>query len=438
METRLADAPNRTRGLVRAGTSTGRSGYPRGVLAPAGQTEPGAVSTIQRAEVVVAVDGGADTAEAVRTAQRIGAQLGSAGPSRPAALLLLSEGAPPPMPPEAATPGGPPLLAWSHPGQSALEATLRAAERFGAAAAALVVSRDDHREVEAHRLIAPVVDGGFDLVCPWYASHRFDAVIHTALVTPTLRALFGRRLRRPLGSELALSRRAVSHLLGDAWLADPTRAGDPMWLLTAVLSRDLRVAQVHLGAPPPRREAPALDLAAALASVVGRLFHEVRLHAPTWQRVKGAHAVPSFGDGAGVAALAADARPPPIAPMVAAFQLGYRELGHLWGTLLPPHTLLALKHLSRQPEERFAIDDTLWARIVFDFAVGYHLATLDRAQLLRAMVPLYLGWAAGFVREVCDLAPAAVDERTERLGRAFEVAKPYLISRWRWPDRFNP
>jgi hypothetical protein len=106
--------------------------------------------------------------------------------------------------------------------------------------------------------------------------------------------------------------------------------------------------------------------------------------------------------------------------------------------VLPPQTLLALKRLTGAPAESFCLDDGLWARIVYDFAVGYHLALMDRPLLLRSMTPLYLGWAAGFVREVRDLDPPAVNARVERLCRAFEVAKPYLISRWRWPDRFNP
>jgi glucosylglycerate synthase len=100
--------------------------------------------------------------------------------------------------------------------------------------------------------------------------------------------------------------------------------------------------------------------------------------------------------------------------------------------------LLAVKRLASAGEEQFAVDDALWARIVYDFAVGYHLGAMDRALLLRSMTPLYLGWAAAFVRQARDLDDAAVEERVERLCRAFELAKPYLISRWRWPDRFNP
>ena len=34
--------------------------------------------------------------------------------------------------------------------------------------------------------------------------------------------------------------------------------------------------------------------------------------------------------------------------------------------------------------------------------------------------------------------PAERESRTERLYRAYEANKPYLVSRWRWPDRFNP
>jgi hypothetical protein len=45
---------------------------------------------------------------------------------------------------------------------------------------------------------------------------------------------------------------------------------------------------------------------------------------------------------------------------------------------------------------------------------------------------------ASFVNEVASLDRAGVDERVERLAAAFEAEKPYLISRWRWPDRFSP
>ncbi len=393
----------------------------------------------RRAEVVVGVHGGPDAAEAVRTGQRISRQLGAVYRDRSAVVLLLGDG-------EQAVPVAPaaprttlppiPLLPWSHPGRSPLEAVLRAAEDFDAAACVLVAAEGGEGPIDsARQLVAPILDESHDLVCPCYATHRFEGVLSTGIVYPLTRAVFGKRLRQPIGDELAVSRRLAAYLLGEAWHADPAHAGDFVWLVTAALARDFRVCQAQLGGRPRHLPEADADLAASLAHVVGLLFHEMRQHAPRWQRVKGSQLVKTYGDPVQPNA---ETGQPQIAAMLSAFQLGFQELGRLWGTVLPPQTLLALKRLTGAPAETFCLDDGLWARIVYDFAVGYHLALMDRPLLLRSMTPLYLGWAAGFVREVRDLDPPAVNARVERLCRAFEVAKPYLISRWRWPDRFNP
>jgi hypothetical protein len=80
----------------------------------------------------------------------------------------------------------------------------------------------------------------------------------------------------------------------------------------------------------------------------------------------------------------------------------------------------------------------LWARVLYDFAVGYRLRTIGHDHLLRALTPLYLGWAASFIASIKNARPREVEEQIEQLGSAFEAEKPYLISRWRWPDRFTP
>ena len=386
----------------------------------------------------MAVHGSSDPAEAVRTGRRVSRQLGAAYRDRQAVVLLLSQSEPPPLVNAAEGPPADhaPILPWSRTGQNALEATLRAAESFDAAACALVAADGEEIPIDSARhLLAPILEEGYDFVSPCYALHRFDGVLSTGIVYPVTRAAFGTRLRQPIAEELAVSRSLVSYLLGEAWHNDTAHAGDRIWLVTSALARDFRVGQAQLGYRPRQAPEAGADLAASLAQVVGLLFHQMRLHAPMWQRVKGSRTVKTFGDPTPPGG---EARQPQIAAMLSAFQLGFQELGLLWGAVLSPQTLLALKRLAKVPEESFAFDDALWARIVYDFAVGYHLARMDRALLLRSMTPLYLGWASGFVREVRDLEASAVEARVERLCRAFESSKPYLISRWRWPDRFNP
>jgi hypothetical protein len=66
------------------------------------------------------------------------------------------------------------------------------------------------------------------------------------------------------------------------------------------------------------------------------------------------------------------------------------------------------------------------------------LRTISRNHLLGALTPLYLAWVASYAAEVRDADAVAAERRIERLAAAFEEAKPYFVSRWRWPDRFNP
>ncbi len=94
--------------------------------------------------------------------------------------------------------------------------------------------------------------------------------------------------------------------------------------------------------------------------------------------------------------------------------------------------------MERQADTDFRFSDELWARVVYDFALGYHLRVMGRDHLLEAITPLYLGWAASFTGEMRNGTEEAIEERLERLSRHFETQKKYLISRWRWPDRFNP
>ena len=120
------------------------------------------------------------------------------------------------------------------------------------------------------------------------------------------------------------------------------------------------------------------------------------------------------------------------------FALGNRELQEIWGLVLPPATLFELRKLSRLPREEFRVPDELWVRIVYDFALAHRLRTINRDHLLKSMTPLYLGWVASYAHGLEMDHFIGPDQRLERLALAFEAGKPYFVSRWRWPDRFNP
>jgi hypothetical protein len=125
-----------------------------------------------------------------------------------------------------------------------------------------------------------------------------------------------------------------------------------------------------------------------------------------------------------------------IAPMLQTFRLACINLQEIWSLVLPPNSLLGIKRLSAAEGTVFRMSDNLWARIVYDFLLAYRLRTLNRGHLLGALIPLYLAWVASHF----NISASGIDpeRHIEDLAAAFEAEKPYLVSRWRWPDRFNP
>jgi glucosylglycerate synthase len=132
----------------------------------------------------------------------------------------------------------------------------------------------------------------------------------------------------------------------------------------------------------------------------------------------------------------ADPVPPEeISELIESFRIGYGNLHEIWALILPPQTLLGLKRLSRLPNDSFSLPDALWVRVIYDYVLAHRLRTINRGHLLGSLTPLYLAWVAS---HILSGQQGGSSGGPDALSRAFEADKPYLVSRWRWPDRFNP
>ena len=282
-------------------------------------------------------------------------------------------------------------------------------------------------------MMAPVLEKHCDLAMPLYAMGKFDGLLNSSILAPLTRALYGKRVRFPLAPDFCISAKVLPEV--EVALQRTTAQGqDIFWPATEAALRDCGIRQVHVDT----RHIPAadgVDLSTILAQTVGPLFAEMATNAPLWQRVRGSQPVEILGTAA---APPADGHPANTTPMLETFQLGFRNLQEVWSLVLPPVTLLELKRLARVGVDRFHMPDELWVRIIYDFALAHRLRTLSRTHLLGALTPLYLGWVASYALEVGSASPVEAEQRLEKLARAYEDGKPYLLSRWRWPDRFNP
>jgi hypothetical protein len=284
-------------------------------------------------------------------------------------------------------------------------------------------------------LARPVLDGGADFATPCYARHPIEGALTKGIVYPLLSALFGVRLRQPAASEFGCSGALAAQLLDeDFWDAEGAPFTVDLRLTDAVVAAEARITEVSLGAGP-RRARSSVDLATTVTQIVRAIFDDVEARAATWQRVRGSRTV---GQSCPSAIAESGAAPTvDVERLVESFRLGYRELKQIWTWVLPPKAIVEIGRAATNTASQFHLDDTLWADIVYDFAVGYRLRAIAREHQLRSFVPVYLGWFASFVLDVYGLTTQAVDERVDRLAAAFAKQKPYLIARWRWPERLR-
>jgi hypothetical protein len=318
-------------------------------------------------------------------------------------------------------------------GNAALE-IFRAARKLRAGACALLDADVKSVTPEWIELLTrPLLDGAVDLVVPSYSRLKFDGLVNSGILSPFTRALYGKRLRQRSGADLGFSAPLMDFFLEHQ--ASGARPDPDPWSIEPVLTHGFRIGQCFLGsrvAPP--REVP-LDLSDTLRRVLSRVFDEMERAVAHWQKVRGSEAIPLFGPGPEIETGPTDLN---RKPMIDSFRQGCHNLMEIWGPVLPPATLLELRRVERRSDGEVRFSDELWARIVYDFALAYHLRIMARDHLLQALTPLYLGWAASFTGEMYDASAMEVEDRLERLGLQFEAQKRYLISRWRWPDRFNP
>jgi glycosyltransferase involved in cell wall biosynthesis len=315
---------------------------------------------------------------------------------------------------------------------SAFRFIFQVAERCGARACAVMDS--DLRSITPEwidLLVRPVLYAGYDFVAPYYHRHKYDGTITNSIVYPLTRALYGQRVRQPIGGDFGVSRALLGRYLARPdWETDVARYGIDIWMTTIALAEGFRVCQSFLGAKLHDAKDPGSDLSAMLHQVVGSIFLLMQEYEDVWRDRNGSAAVDLFGFrfDVGLDPIAVD-----VNRMLGAFQRGAEDLSEIWSLALDKDTLQAIRQLARDAAANpssFRIPDELWTHVIYDFARAHRDHPPDRAHLLKSLTPLYLGRVASFVLETGPMVAGDVEDRIESLCVCFEQQKANLVSLW--------
>ena len=326
---------------------------------------------------------------------------------------------------------------------------------------ALVVVDSDLRSIvpEWIELLAgPILKGGYDFTAPLYARYKYDGTITNTVTYPLTRALYGHRIRQPIGGDFGVSGDLVRHYLSlDDWTDDVSKFGIDIWMTTSALTGGFAVCQTRLGAKIHDPKDPGSDLGPMFRQVVGTILRLAVKNADSWLPIRDSHAVPAYGFERMI-------DPPPLEVntlrLLSEFHAGSLTLVDKWTEMLTKESLEVVMDLAAEAGRlgdsaraklgiggdvastrattlemaeavsTFHFPDDIWSRVIYDLVVTARNPTHPLETYVAALVPIYFGRVGSFVIENRHITTEQAEERVERQAREFELLKPYLVQRW--------
>jgi hypothetical protein len=299
-------------------------------------------------------------------------------------------------------------------------------------------------------------------VAPLYARYKYDGTITNTVTYPLTRALYGNRIRQPIGGDFGVSGDLVRHYLDlDDWTEDISKFGIDVWMTTSALTGGFAVCQARLGAKVHDPKDPGADLGPMFRQVVGTILRLAASHPENWLSIHGSHDVPAYGFERII-------DPPPLEVntlrLLTELHAGSLTLADTWRSMFAPQNAATVLVLAEEAGRlvdhartrlgiagdgtsttastlemaealaAFHFPDDLWARLIYDLVVAARSSTPPIEQLVAALVPIYFGRVGSFVIENRNQTTEQAEERVERQAREFELLKPYLVERWQQAD----
>jgi len=170
-------------------------------------------------------------------------------------------------------------------------------------AEAVVVVDADLKSItpEWIRHLAEPLFSDFSYVAPLYVRHKYDGTITNGIAYPLSRALYGRRVRQPIGGDFGFSGDlAQVYLKSSIWDEAIANFGIDIWMTTLALNEGIQICQSFMGRPKIHRaKDPGADLGPMFRQVVGTIFSMTKHFESFWINVKYSKPTAIYGFGLG-------------------------------------------------------------------------------------------------------------------------------------------
>ncbi len=313
---------------------------------------------------------------------------------------------------------------------SALRAIFESAEFLKATAIATFDS--DLRSITPEwvkNIIEPIYTG-YDFVAPYYLRWKFDGTITNTIAYNMTRALYGKKIRQPIGGDFGFSRPLVKDYLdNEVWDTEVAKFGIDIWMTTNAIVDNYKICQARLGAKIHNEKDPT-QLSDMYREVVGTIFKlmEQPKYESYWKKIKGSTDVEILGEFVGE-------EPEPfsidINNLIEYFKIGYNNFAPVWKSILEEKDFKIIEKLyMTETAENFIMPVDTWVRIVYRYAAYFHKTPRQKFKVLNTMIPLYNAKVASLVNELKDMTVEEAEKYYDNQALRFEEMKDYLIKIW--------
>ncbi|MDY6839590.1 MAG: glycosyltransferase family 2 protein [Thermodesulfobacteriota bacterium] len=277
-------------------------------------------------------------------------------------------------------------------------------------------------------LLEPILEMDYEYVSPIYSRYKYDGTITNNIVYNLTRALYGLRIRQPIGGDFAFAGELARHYIEqDVWETDVARYGIDVWMTTHAITHNFKICQSNLGVKIHDAKDPAESLGPMFRQVVHTLFVLMEENEEAWQSVRGSRTVPVFG-------LEELMEPEPIQvnleTLVKEYKTGFRQFKGLYRDVFCPQCYEELKKCAGKSKTKFVMPEKTWVMALYEIAATFHQWTYNRTQLVNVVTPLYLGRVASFINQTKKMSSSEAEEVVEKQAQVFEEQKDYLIEVW--------
>ncbi len=279
------------------------------------------------------------------------------------------------------------------------------------------------------RLGWPVWQREYDFVSPHYHRYKYDGTITNSIAYPLTRALYGKRIRQPIGGDFGMSGKLAQKFAEcDVFDTDIARFGIDIWMTTFALNEGYRVCQAYLGVKLHNDKDPSTDLGSMFCQVCGTIFDMMMTYEEKWLNVKQSKPAPVVGEEIKEEP---EGRDISLENLIDHFAKGYEEFSDFWSDVMKDENFRRVKEIYNSIDRGSIVFPAgLWARLVYDFAVAYHFKDVDRRFLVKALIPLYCARNAYFVERTAGKNSFEAELDVELGAEVFESLKGYLVDRW--------